>query len=152
MSMRKTPFSAAAPANRIPLPMPLCIFYGRYYTLAAYHSLYASAFHGRPNSANRRRILTRSGWFICNRTTVARPCAVIPPISNGRCSDHRKWSSHACVLGLKSAIVCPDAGSSPSMYAHLRALQCRHAKAILATSVCPPRERGRIWSISKPPI
>ena len=31
---------------------------------------------------------TRSGWFICSRTTVARPCAVIPSISNRRCADH----------------------------------------------------------------
>ena len=63
-----------------------------------------------------------------------------------------KCSSHSCVRGLNSAIVCPDTGSSPSMYAHLRALQCGHAHARLAKAVCPPRDRGRIWSTSKPPI
>jgi hypothetical protein len=54
----------------------------------SYRSLGASPRHGRPNSANRRRMPTRSGWFICNRTTVARPYAVMPSISKGRCSDH----------------------------------------------------------------
>jgi hypothetical protein len=55
---------------------------------ASHGCLYTSALHGRLNAANSRRILTRSGWFICNRATVTRPCAVIPTISNGCCSDH----------------------------------------------------------------
>lgn len=48
---------------------------GRDYAQASSRALYASGLHGRSDSANRRRILTRAGWFICNRATVARPWA-----------------------------------------------------------------------------
>jgi len=48
--------------------------------------------------------------------------------------------------GIEQCARCPDTASSPSICAHLRALQCGHANATFAISVWPPAPQ---WSLAE---